>query len=138
MPDRASTPTQPRSTASATTSSHRSPAATVTVTPEQDGPAPGSSSVTRPRVATLTTVPGKPASATTRLLPPARTRTGWPASSAAVTASIHSRAGPPRRREVCDRRSSATHDCLGHAEHLLAAAGDGEGDGGEPVLARLG
>src|SRR5262245_20263292 len=93
-----------------------------------------------PLVATSTTVPRNPSSATTRLLPPARTRTGSPDASAASTASMRCcsdsartkrAAGPPSRRVVWSASSSGTQDCLGHAEHLLPVAGDGQRHGGE-------
>ena len=116
MPDRASTPTQPRSTARATKASQSSPAATVTIAPPHIGPAASSTSAWTPVVAISTTVPSKPSSATTRLLPPATSSTGSPASSAERTASISSasvsartqlRAGPPSRSVVCRASSSA-------------------------------
>src|SRR4051794_2684442 len=136
MPDSASSPTQWRSTACATNGSQGSPAATVTITPPQVGSSPSWSART-PVVATSTTVPGKPSSATTRLLPPASTRTGSPASSARRTASTsassvvartHDRAGPPSRSVVWSARSSGTQDRHRVAEHGLALAGDGERD----------
>src|SRR5688500_2200141 len=141
IPDRASTPTQPEATARATRSSQFSPAATVTRTPPQVASYPSVSGTT-PRVATLTTVPAKPSSATTRLLPPASTRSGSPAESAADTAAISSSsvvavtkevAGPPRCSVVWRARRSGPHDGLGHAGHLLAAAGDLQRDRGQPV-----
>src|SRR3954463_9781577 len=110
MPERASIPIQPRSTAVATTVSQFSPAATSTKAPPQVSP-----SVARPVVRTTTTRPAYPSSATTRLLPPPTTRTGWPCSSADRTASISSAsslastssvAGPPRRSVV-----SSASDC---------------------------
>ncbi len=105
MPDSASTPVQPCSTAWATRSSHGSPAATCTVAPEQSS---WLSTVT-PRVRTCTTVPSKPASATSRFDPPATSSTGSPAASAAETASTSAAsssattvrvAGPPTRSVV--------------------------------------
>ena len=72
-----------------------------------------------PRVATWTTVPGKPASATTRLLPPPRTSSGSPRSSAARTwatsstssaASANRWAGPPRRSVVCPASGTCATD----------------------------
>ena len=48
MPDRASTPTQPRSTARATKASQSSPAATVTIAPPHIGPAASSTSAADP------------------------------------------------------------------------------------------
>src|SRR6478672_8442074 len=135
MPDRASTPVQPSCTARSTKASHDSPAATVTTAPPQVSCA-GST----PEVSTSTTVPSKPASPTTRLLPPATSSSGVPDSSAVRTASSSScsvracttsRAGPPRRSVVWSASSvgrSATQHRLGHAEDLLAVAGDLEGD----------
>ena len=103
MPERHSRPDQPLATVAATRSSHGSPASTRTVTVSV------SSATTRsPRERTSTTVPGKPASPMTTLLPPARTRTGSSAvrlrtartiSSALVAATIRP-AGPPRRSVV--------------------------------------
>src|SRR5262245_18950912 len=143
MPESASMPTQPDSTARATTSSQTSPAATVTRTPPQVGSVVSSTSACRPVVAIRTTVPGKPSSATTRLLPPATSRRSRPASSAALTvptssasdvASTRVPAGPPRRSVVRSaRRVSDTNDGLGGAEDLLAAAGDLERDGRDAV-----
>src|SRR4051794_19252635 len=136
MPESASSPTQPSSTARATNGSHGSPAATVTTTPPQVDSAPSWSAWT-PLVAISTTVPGKPSSATTRLLPPATTRTGSPASSARRTASTsassvvarsHLRAGPPSRSVVWSRSSSGTQDRHRVAEHGLPTAGDGQRD----------
>ncbi len=67
MPDSASIPDHPCSTARATRPSQSSPAATVTLAP----PHMSSESTRTPRVATLTTVPGNPASATTTFEPAA-------------------------------------------------------------------
>src|SRR5688572_13756668 len=128
IPESASTPTQPRSTAVATSSSQSSPAATVTITPPHE--APSAPSGRTPRVATSTTTPSNPSSATTTLLPPPSTSTGSPDRSASSTAATTSasvvavtqrRAGPPSRRVVRSRRSG-TDDGLGHAEHLLPVA----------------
>src|SRR4029077_8076768 len=136
MPDSASTPTQPRSTAVATKASQLSPAATCTTTPPQVGSSSSMSACT-PDVATSTTVPSKPSSATTRLLPPPSTTGGSPASSArrttptsvsSVVARTQSRAGPPSRRVVWSRRSSGTQDRHRVAEDGLTAAGDAERD----------
>src|SRR5918995_7345690 len=102
MPDRHSTPARPSATQRATSGSQGSPAATV----------PPST----PREAMRSTVPGKPASATTRLEPPATISRGSPASSAARTvatiaasscASTKRPAGPPRRRVVRSERAVA-------------------------------
>src|SRR5215213_3198774 len=137
MPDSASRPTHPYSTACPTNGSQDSPAATATRTPPQVRSSP-SWSARMPVVATSTTVPSNPSSATTTLLPPASTRTGSPASShrrtastssSAVVARTHDRAGPPRRRVVWSRRSSRTHDRHRVAEHALAGTGDAERDG---------
>jgi hypothetical protein len=75
IPDRHSKPASPASTHRATSGSHGSPAATSSALP----------SSRTPRDVTCTTVPGNPASATTRLEPPARTSSG---SSAARTAAM--------------------------------------------------
>src|SRR5690348_5555003 len=140
MPERASTPTQRRSTAVATNASQSSPAATVTTAPPQVGSS-SSVSARTPVVATSTTVPSKTSSATTTLLPPPSTRTGSPASSARRTASTraasvsartHVRAGPPSRSVVWSlrlRRRSATQDRHRVPQHALAAAGDREPHG---------
>src|SRR3954447_12132193 len=101
MPDRHSTPATPRATHAATKSSQFSPACTVT------RPWPVAST---PRDNTWTTVPGKPASATTRFEPPARTSTGGSASRTAAAIAASSRAstkraaGPPRRSVVSSAR----------------------------------
>src|SRR6478609_1729776 len=145
MPASASTPDHRRSTASATNGSQGSPAATLTVAPEQEASTSSSRSEVIPRVATSTTVPGKPSSATTTLLPPPSTSTGSPAASAAETASMSSAsvsartqafAGPPRRRVVWSLRSGTDHG-FGHAEHLGSLARDLEGDRDEAVLDAL-
>ncbi len=104
--------------------SQSSPAATVSVTgapgsawpgPAASGPAPGSVVRWMPLVATWITVPGKPSSEMTRLLPPPRTSSGSPRWSAARTAAMISssvpattkrRAGPPSPRVV--KRDSLT------------------------------
>ena len=109
IPDSASTPDQPDSTAVATNASHGSPAQTRTRTrPEPSG------SAWTPRVPIRTTVPGNPASATSRFEPPPTSSRGSPVASAAVTASIRSpsevasmtrRAGPPTRRVVMSART---------------------------------
>src|SRR6476660_4064153 len=149
MPERASMPAQPSSTARATTSSHTSPAATRTIAP----PHWSADSTLMPDVATRTTVPEKPSSATTTLEPPESTSRGSSASSTSRTASTSSSvvsavtrraAGPPTRIVVrsasgtsCSSRmeSSAARSVQGHdgerpAEHLVAAAGRGQLDGG--------
>src|SRR4051794_19384509 len=152
IPDSASTPTKPRRTASSTNGSHGSPAATLT-----EAPAQASCSTSTPRVSTRTTVPSKPASETTRLLPPPSTSTGRPATSASRTAvtrssSVRARTsvpaggapGPPRRgpgpgappapptrsvvRSASLSRPSATQHRLRLPQHLLAAAGHLESD----------
>ena len=111
MPASASTPTQPRSTACATRSSQASPAATVTSTPPQVGSSPSTSACT-PLVATSTTVPSKPSSATTRLLPPPSTQDAAPsaASSPRSAPARWSRAPtrwPVRRAAAwCGRRAA--------------------------------
>src|SRR5688572_5764462 len=150
MPESASMPTQPEPTARSTSASHDSPAATVTSTPPQVGSSAVSTSGLTPWVAMRTTRPGKPASATTRLLPPATRSTSCPASSAALTvptssasdvASTKRPAGPPSRSVVRSARRcggpggscSGTDDGLGRAEHLLVAAGDHHRDRGEAV-----
>src|SRR4051812_13023887 len=136
MPDSASRPTHPPSTARATNGSQDSPAAAVTTTPPEV--AALSWSTLTPVVASSTTVPSKPSSATTRLLPPAITRSGSPASSQRRTASTNSllvvvrsqdRAGPPSRSVVWSERRSGTQDHHGVAQDALAGAGDPEGDG---------
>src|SRR4051812_13013740 len=100
MPARHSTPASPSATQAATSASQSSPAWAVTRTT----PGPRRCSVT-PRVSTRTAVPSKPASATTRLEPPASSSTGSASASAARTASasaassrasVRRRAGPPR------------------------------------------
>src|SRR6478752_3473497 len=138
IPESASMPAHPWSTACATSSSQSSPAATVSTTPPHWARASTSQvsvSASTPVVATSTTRPSNPASATTRLEPPASSSTGVPAASASATAATssasvvartHSRPGPPRRRVVWSRRSGTdgglAHHGLGHAEHLLALA----------------
>src|SRR6476469_3910356 len=106
MPDRHSIPASPASTQCATSASHDSPAATSRRAPVR----------AMPRVATRTTVPGKPASATTTFEPPARTSDGSPAasrartastSSASVAASATAPAGPPRCSVVSSESSTA-------------------------------
>src|SRR3569833_2360713 len=113
MPDRHSTPASPSSTQRATNGSHSSPACARTSTPR-----PGDASMVTPRVATCTTVPGKPSSATTRLLPPPRTRTSSPASSAARTAPMSSSSVVASTK----RRAGPVGDepaALGHGEHAV-------------------
>src|SRR5688572_16604863 len=146
MPDRASMPASPFSTAVATRASQSSPAATVSSPPERS----------TPRVATCTTSPSKPSSAITTLLPPPSTSTGSPAASAVRTASTRSasvstttsrRAGPPSRRVVrCASgvavrsvalTSGELDDGLGAAEDLLPGGGDGEVDP-DPAVVELG
>src|SRR6478735_418140 len=112
MPDRASIPLHSCTTAVATRASQSSPAATVTVAPLQS-----ETSALMPRVATRTTVPGNPLSATSRFDPPPSTSTGSPSASADRTASTSSvsvvavttaRAGPPTRSVVsCARPPGA-------------------------------
>src|SRR5688572_14893281 len=153
MPDSASMPAQPCATAYETSASQSSPAATVSTTPPHWARASTSQvsvSACTPEVTTCTTRPSKPSSATTRLEPPPSTSTGVPAASASPTAATrsasevartHSRPGPPRRRVVWSRRSGTdgglAHDRLGHAEHLLAAAGHLEREGDQSVGDRL-
>src|SRR3954452_16470870 len=100
MPERHSTPARSFWTACSTNGSHGSPACAVKTPP------PWSST---PAVRMRTTVPGKPSSAITTLLPPARTRIGSFCASASSTAattssslraSIIRAAGPPRRSVV--------------------------------------
>src|SRR6478609_9522005 len=138
IPESASMPARPWSTACATSSSQSSPAATVSTTPPHWARASTSQvsvSASTPVVATWTTRPSNPSSDTTRLEPPASSSTGVPAASASATAATssasvvartHSRPGPPRRRVVWSRRSGTdgglAHHGLGHAEHLLALA----------------
>src|SRR6478735_10464073 len=120
IPESASMPAHPWSTACATSSSQSSPAATVSTTP--------------PHWARASTSQ-VPVSASTRLERPASSSTGVPTASASATAATssasvvartHSRPGPPRRRVVWSRRSGTdgglAHHGLGHAEHLLALA----------------
>ena len=106
MPDRHSTPARPAATQRATNGSHGSPAATSSRSP----------SSRTPREAIRSTVPGKPASATTRFEPPASTSSGIPAASAARTAATISgssnastsrrgRSAQAQRREVGERRA---------------------------------
>src|SRR5689334_21901030 len=111
MPDRHSRPPSPASTVPATTVSQSSPASTVSWTLPA---AP--QSILPPPLASRTTVPGKPASATTRLEPPPRTSSGSPERSAARIASATSSAragsrnraaGPPRRSVVYPDRGTA-------------------------------
>src|SRR5690606_2879340 len=129
MPERASMPDHPSVTARATTSSHGSPAATVTRT----APSRPAGSTVTPRVATRTTVPSNPSSATTTLLPPASTSSGSPAASTDRTASTSSssvatstsrRAGPPRRR-VVRSASRASAWTTGTAGKRTAGTGPG-------------
>ena len=65
MPERHSSPPRPSATVAATTSSHSSPASTVSSTDPS-----GRRSTRRPRVEIRTTVPGHPSSAITRFDPP--------------------------------------------------------------------
>ena len=137
MPESASTPDQPRSTALDDVVP-ASPAATSTRHGHSTARRTGRRSVgLTPRVATSTTRPSKPSSATTRLLPPPSTSTGLPAASASADrvdqlglgGGPHPRGpGPPRRRVVWSRsrtgRPQRTDDGPGHAEHLRALAGD--------------
>src|SRR4051812_16195940 len=118
MPDRHSMPARPSRTRRSTNGSHGSPAWTVNTWPSRS----------MPSVRRRTTVPGKPASAITTLLPPARTSSGSSAASASWTAAISSCsvrastirfAGPPRRRVVrSERRLIAALGC--RAVRLLA------------------
>src|SRR3954447_422101 len=103
MPDRHSIPASCASTQRSTNGSHGSPAWTVRVP----------SCCSTPSVSIRTTVPGKPSSAITTLLPPASTSSGSCSASASATASITARssrastirrAGPPRRSVVRSER----------------------------------
>jgi hypothetical protein len=78
IPARHSIPDRPSATQPATNGSHGSPAATSSAPPSR----------LTPRVTILSTVPGKPSSATTRFEPPDMTSSGSPERSAARTASI--------------------------------------------------
>src|SRR5580692_1844344 len=144
MPDRHSSPARSAATQDATTVSHSSPAATVSVTgvPGSGRPGPASSGLARsspaspgpvirwmPLVATWMTVPGKPLSEISRLLPPPSTSKGslcWSASrtaamiSSSVPATTKRRAGPPRPRVV--KRDSLT------GSRTLAMAASGQPD----------
>src|SRR3954447_7273731 len=118
MPDRHSIPASDWSTQRWTKGSHGSPAWTVRV----------SSCWSMPFVRIRITAPGKPSSAITTLLPPARTSSGSPCASASRTASMTSccecgwlgrRGGPPSRRVV--RSESMLIAALGcRAVRLLA------------------
>ena len=111
MPESASMPAQPCSTACATSSSHGSPAWTFSRTaPESAGRR------SMPLVTTRMTVPGNPSSAMTRFEPPPSTSQSSPVahvSSAAATSSSavggdsSSSAGPPTRNVVSSERSTA-------------------------------
>ena len=139
MPDRASSPLHSSVDGVADQRVPVSPAATVTTAPEH-----AATSAAIPRVATLTTVPAKPSSPTSRFEPPPRTSTGSPAASSVARrvddqlglglAVTNRRAGPPTRRVVWSAsrrpagRSSGhvvTHQVTevdfgpGRAEHLL-------------------
>src|SRR5689334_6519616 len=141
MPDRHSRPARPSATVRATKPSHSSPAATVSSPPPAPRPAPAPSRRT-PSVATWITVPSKPSSATTRLLPPPRISTGSPAASAVRTASMSSssvsarakvRAGPPRPTVVKSASliSTASRQAYGRAgarQHLRVAGPRGDVD----------
>ena len=71
MPERHSSPPKPSATVAATTSSHSSPASTVSSTDPS-----GRRSTRRPREEIRTTMPGHPASAITRFDPPPITSDG--------------------------------------------------------------
>src|SRR5690348_12542377 len=134
MPDRHSRPARPSATLRATMASQSSPAATVST--------PGPPSRLTPRVATWITVPSKPSSETTRLLPPPRISTGSPVASADRTASMSSssvpartkpRAGPPRRSVVksaslIGTASREADDGAGARQHLRIAGPGGDVD----------
>src|SRR4029077_3437451 len=106
IPLRHSTPAQCTMTAWETKRSHDSPApASKRIFPPSLWP--GRCSM--PGAAIFRTKPGQPLSATTRLLPPPRTKRGWffdcakltaSCTSAADFASTKKRAGPPRRKVV--------------------------------------
>src|SRR5689334_5773359 len=141
MPDRHSRPARPSATVRATKPSHSSPAATVSSAAPAPRPAPAPPRRT-PSVATWITVPSKPSSATTRLLPPPRINTGSPAASAVRTASMSSssvsarakaRAGPPRPTVVKSASliSTASRQADGRAgarQHLRVAGPRGDVD----------
>src|ERR1700734_1702378 len=121
MPDRHSMPLRPASIVRETTPSQGSPAATVTVV----------ASIAIPRVATCTTAPGKPSSATTRLLPPPRISSGpshlvtAEISSSSLVAVTNSAAGPPRPSVVWSASftllaSNQADDGAGPGQHLGA------------------
>src|SRR5919202_3505122 len=155
MPVIVSSPENSCSTVNATKSSQGSPAATVRTAPEQEA-----TSLSMPRVATLTTVPSKPASPTSTLEPPPRIRTGSPAASRSRTVCTSSaslagvrmrRTGPPTRRVVCAASRPATpsanaatdlrsdteiHLGPGRAEHLLALAEGLDAHRGDAALHR--
>src|ERR1022692_947862 len=126
MPDRHSMPDSPPRTHQSTTVSQFSPAATRTATRSPSGAA------AMPRGATRTTVPGKPASATTRLLPPPRTNTGSPRWSASLTvsmtcwsvpASMKRAAGPPRPSVVYPASVTCSRTVTSCAPFRPATAG---------------
>src|SRR4051794_36148785 len=135
MPAIVSSPLNSCSRVEATKASHGSPAATVSTAPEQEA-----TSLSMPRVATLTTVPSNPESATSRFEPPPRMSTGSPAASRSRTACTRSpsvsgvsirRTGPPTRRVVwAASRSGAAlvtssteiHLGAGRTQHLLPVA----------------
>ena len=98
MPERHSSPDQPLATVAATRSSQGSPASTRTVTVSAS-----SATTAHPRERTSTTVPGKPASPITTLLPPARTSTGSSRRRASRT-----------RRTISSALAAATTGRRGH------------------------
>ena len=118
IPERHSIPASPSATRAATNSSHGSPACTVNDVPSRS----------TPRVRTCTTVPGKPSSATTRLLPPASTSTGSPAASASLTAATSS-SSVLRLDEAAGRAAQAERRQVGellHPHGIIAVVTDAE------------
>src|SRR5215469_381075 len=146
IPDRHSRPARPSATQPATTASQSSPAATVSSTasrpfpsaPGPPAPGPPAPSSRTPFVAMRTTVPGKPASATTRLLPPPRTSSGSPRSSAvrpaSTTCSRASARGTGARSPAvmcCRTRapwSGQAHDRAGAGQYLGLTAARGQAE----------
>ena len=133
MPDRASMPTQPRSTAWATRLSQFSPAATVTTAPPHGASSstsaltPGVGSRRRSREARVGDDQVAAAAEHQHRSPPVSAAETASISSASAVASTQDRAGPPSRSVVWSGSRSATNDRLGGAEDLLAVAGDLEG-----------
>src|SRR5512142_2745143 len=118
MPDRHSIPAYPAATAAAQTASHGSPAAASRTTPSPSGV------MVTPRDRTRTTVPAKPASPITTLLPPARTRSGASTARTAATSSspvwaITSRSAVPPSLNVEKAARSGTSGSTGMGPALL-------------------